>query len=45
MENVLVYRVRFEAAAPVIAEADRQRATAQEANSAALAPVQTPAAE
>ncbi len=44
MENVRVYRVRFEATAPVIAEADRP-STAHEANSAALAPVQTPAAE
>jgi soluble lytic murein transglycosylase len=43
MENLQIYRVRFETAVPVMADADRQRGTAQEANSASLVPVQGPA--
>jgi soluble lytic murein transglycosylase len=41
MENLQVYRVRFDAGAPLISELDQHRGAAQEANSAALSSAQT----
>jgi soluble lytic murein transglycosylase len=43
MENLQIYRVRFETEAPAVAEADRPHGVAQETNAAALSPSQTPA--
>jgi soluble lytic murein transglycosylase len=45
MENLQVYRVRFEPDAPVISKLDQHHATAQEVNSAAISAAQTSAAE
>jgi soluble lytic murein transglycosylase len=45
MENLQIYRVRFETEAPAVAEADRLHGIAQETNAVALSPAQTPAAE
>jgi soluble lytic murein transglycosylase len=41
MENLQVYRVRFDTGAPLISELDQHHGAAQEANSASLSPVQT----
>ncbi len=41
MENLLVYRVRFDTAAPVIAKIDQGQGARQEANSAPPPPVQS----
>jgi soluble lytic murein transglycosylase len=45
MENLQIYRVRFETAAPAVADADRSQGNAQQANSTALSPARAAAAE
>jgi soluble lytic murein transglycosylase len=40
MENLQVYRVRFDTGTPVISKLDQQRVTTQEANSVPLSPIQ-----
>ena len=40
MENLQVYRVRFDTGAPVMSKLDQHRETTQEANSALLSPMQ-----
>jgi soluble lytic murein transglycosylase len=45
MENLLVYRVRFDAAVPVMAKIDQHQGARQEANSVPPSPVQSSDAE
>jgi soluble lytic murein transglycosylase len=45
MENLQIYHVRFESAAPVISKLDQHHGTAQEANSAPPSPTQASDAE
>jgi soluble lytic murein transglycosylase len=40
MENLQVYRVRFDTGTPLISKLDQQRVTTQEANSVPLSPIQ-----
>jgi len=44
MENLLVYRVRFDAGGTVLSKVDQPHGAAQEANSAALSSAPAPAA-
>jgi hypothetical protein len=45
MENLGVYRVRFELGAPVMSKSDQHEESRQEANSAPLAPNQSSGSE
>jgi soluble lytic murein transglycosylase len=45
MENLQVYRVRFDTGTPVISKLDQHRVTTQEANSVPLSPIQPSASE
>jgi hypothetical protein len=45
MENLQVYRVRFDAAAPVMSKLDQHRGTTQQAGSASLSSTQKSTAE
>ncbi len=45
MENLQVYRVRFDTSATAISKLDQQRAATHEANSASLSPIQPSASE
>jgi soluble lytic murein transglycosylase len=45
MENLQVYRVRFDTGTPVISKLDQHRVTTQEASSVPLAPIQPSASE
>jgi soluble lytic murein transglycosylase len=45
MENLQVYRVRFDTGTPVMSKLDQHRVTTQEANSVPLSPIQPSASE